>query len=282
MPELPEVETICRELRVSILHKPIAEVRLLRSDLRYALPVEMVSVLVGRHFTSIERRGKYMLMYTDSEWVLLSHLGMSGNYLVLPHERGVNEPLKHRHVDIVFADGGALIYCDPRRFGFMDLCRFSALSHNKHLRNIGVEPLGAEFDGSFLHGMARQTTRPIKALLLDQACIAGIGNIYACEALWMSAVSPKKHSCKLSKQACHVLADNIRKVLTAAIEKGGSSLRDFKSTTGDMGYFQNQWLCYGREAQPCHYQTHSKKCKGKIKRITQSARSTFYCPKHQR
>ncbi len=278
VPELPEVETVRRELQGTILAKRIESVKFHRPNLRYILPPEVPKLFKGLAFTKIARRGKYLLFETDGDYTLIGHLGMSGNFTFLPNLAGTNQELPHRHVDIVFADGSGLIYCDARRFGFIDFCAKDEVDLSRHFRGMGIEPLSDGFTGAYLHGRAKGSLRPIKNFLLDQNQIAGIGNIYACEALWLSGISPLRASAKVSKAKCDELVANIVSVLGVAIEAGGSSMRDFQGVSGDLGYFQHSWACYGREGERCS----KAGCKGVIRRVVQSGRSSFYCARHQR
>ncbi len=278
MPELPEVETVRRELQGAIVQKRIESIKFHRPNLRYILPPEIPKLFKGLQFTKIARRGKYLIFETNGDWVLIAHLGMSGNFTYLPNVAGTNEELSHRHVDVIFADGSGLIYCDARRFGFIDFCAKGQVDSSRHFRGMGVEPLSDGFTGGYLHERMKGSVRPIKNFLLDQGQIAGIGNIYACEALWLSGISPKRASGKVSKAKAEILVTNIVSVLRVAIEAGGSSMRDFQGVSGDLGYFQHSWQCYGQEGQPCS----KAGCKGMIRRIVQGGRSSFYCGVHQR
>lgn len=288
MPELPEVETVKRGLAPTMEGATFERLELRRADLRFPFPANMASLLSGRTITALSRRAKYLMIYFDGGPVLVCHLGMSGSFRVLDEVVGDFEHARSKieaHDHVVFhlanTNGGKtqVIYNDPRRFGFMFVGTASDVFENPFLSSLGLEPTGNALDGPALARMMQGKNTPLKSALLDQSLIAGLGNIYVCEALWRSGLSPKRKAGTLIKKngapttKCNLLADNIRDVIADAIEAGGSSLRDHVQTDGSLGYFQHRFAAYDREGQACQHAN----CRGTIKRITQSGRSTFYC-----
>ncbi|AQT46489.1 bifunctional DNA-formamidopyrimidine glycosylase/DNA-(apurinic or apyrimidinic site) lyase [Bartonella choladocola] len=291
MPELPEVETVRRGLEPSFTHAKIINVKQNRPDLRFPFPENFQSRLTGREIIGLGRRAKYLLIHLDSDETIISHLGMSGSWRIenttlgsYYHEK--NKLAVHDHLEMVIEtpDGQSLhaIYNDPRRFGFILLTKTAELEHHKLLAHLGPEPTGNGLSGAYLNEKLRNRKAPLKAALLDQTIIAGLGNIYVCEALWRSHLSPKRKSSTLgaksatARKKSELLAQNIRDVIAEAIEAGGSSLRDYVHTDGSLGYFQHRFSVYGREGEPC------PECGKAIKRIVQSGRSSFYCTHCQR
>lgn len=293
MPELPEVETVRRGLEPAMAGARIHRVEQRRSDLRFRFPADFTQRLEGRRIITVGRRAKYLLADLDSGDVLIMHLGMSGSFRIEDaagatapgefHHARSKDPA-HDHVVFHFSNGKMVIYNDPRRFGFMDVCARSELPGHPHFRNIGIEPLGNELDGAFLRRKFAGKRTPLKAALLDQSIIAGLGNIYVCEALHRAGLSPRRQAGTLARNngtsvaRAQNLAIAIRDVLTEAIAAGGSSLRDHRQADGTLGYFQHSFRSYGREGEACCV----RGCGGIIKRIVQSGRSTFYCPACQR
>lgn len=287
MPELPEVETVRRGLNPHLEGRRIAGVRLNRPDLRFPFPDRFAARLTGACFHALGRRAKYLLLPLDSSETLVIHLGMSGRLLILrpKPEKTENEVApgkfhhdvtrleQHDHVDILLDDGHRLVFNDPRRFGFMLLERSENLNEHPAFADIGIEPLGNAFDAAYL--MARFSGRrsPLKAALLNQRHIAGLGNIYVCEALHRAALAPDRLAGTLTEGEARLLVTTIRDVLNDAIEAGGSTLRDYRHEDGSLGYFQHAFRVYGRESELCH----TPGCTGFIRRITQSGRSTFFC-----
>jgi formamidopyrimidine-DNA glycosylase len=293
MPELPEVETVRRGLEPAMAGTRIKKVEQRRKDLRFPFPKDFAARLTGRTITGLSRRAKYLLMDLDDGEVLVCHLGMSGSFRV-ENDKASRTPgdfhyerstaAAHDHVVFGLSNGVTVTYNDPRRFGFMDLIPRKDLAAHPFFRNLGLEPLGNELDGSHLAALFKGKKAPLKAALLDQRLVAGLGNIYVCESLHRSGLSPKRAAGTLAKKSgapttgATRLAADIRLVLEDAVRAGGSSLRDHRQTDGSLGYFQHNFRVYDREGETCP----TKGCGGTIKRIVQSGRSTFYCPKCQK
>ncbi len=277
MPELPEVETIVRGLRPRLQGRAVSRVVARRPDLRIPLPDDFTARLEGRRVERIERRAKYILAMLSDGMVLVVHLGMSGQWVV--HDGRPEEPPgPHDHVEIELDDGTTLVYRDVRRFGLMTLAAQHELDEHPLLRDLGVEPLGNDFNGLALSASLRGRKTAIKAALLDQRIVAGLGNIYVCEALFRAGISPRRTASSVAGKRAERLAPAIRAVLTEAIDAGGSSLRDYVQASGELGHFQHRFSVYGREGKPCP----GCDCPNRIKRIVQGGRSTFYCPHRQR
>ena len=269
MPELPEVETTVAGLRTVLDGEIIKRAEPRRGDLRWPIPVDLRQRLTGARVNSLGRRAKYGLIYTDRDDVLIFHLGMSGRWRVDPAQIE-----KHDHFVLETASGRIVALNDPRRFGSLDITPIAQLSDYKAFRNMGPEPLSDEFDAANLQKAIAGRTAPIKAMLLNQNIVAGLGNIYVCEALHMAGISPGKAAGRISKAKLAQLVDAIKSVLASAILAGGSTLRDFAAPDGELGYFAKQWLVYGREGEACA-------CGSVVKRKIDSGRSTFFCPKCQ-
>jgi formamidopyrimidine-DNA glycosylase len=278
MPELPEVETVVRGLRPKLEGRRLARVEQRRPDLRFPLPERFAERLTGRRVERILRRAKYMLLHLDDGQVLLCHLGMSGRMMIVEPPAGGPRPPLERHDHVVFTTegGGEVRFNDARRFGMMDLVSAEALEAHPLLRDLGPEPLGNDFNGPGLAAALKGKKTPIKAALLDQRVVAGLGNIYVCEALFLSGISPRRQAYTVQGGRAEKLATAVRQVLTRAIEAGGSSLRDYVQADGELGYFQHEWSVYGREGEACRV------CAAPLRRLVQSGRSTFYCPGCQR
>jgi formamidopyrimidine-DNA glycosylase len=276
MPELPEVETVRRGLAPVLEGSRIVRVLVRRPDLRRPLPDDFAGRIEGRRVLSCGRRGKYLLIHLDDGQVLIVHLGMSGRILIF---RDALPPLDaHDHV-IFETDGGVTIrYNDQRRFGLMDLAPADTLDSHPLLAGLGPEPLGNAFSGPILAQRLAHRSSPLKSALMDQSVVAGLGNIYVCESLFRAGLSPRRKAGTVGPVRARRLADAIRQVLGEAIEAGGSSLRDHRLPSGELGYFQHTCAVYGREGEPCPGCT----CGGAVRRIVQSGRSTFYCPRRQR
>ena len=270
MPELPEVETTVTGLRKVLEGETIARAETYRADLRWPMPVDLRQRLTGARVTGLSRRAKYGLIYTDRDDVLIFHLGMSGRWRVDPTQME-----KHDHFVIETGSGRLVALNDPRRFGSLDIHPVADIAAYKPFVGLGPEPLSEAFDAGTLHAALAGRAAPIKAMLLNQNIIAGLGNIYVCEALHMSGISPGVVSAKISRPRLEKLVVSIKDVLTSAIAAGGSTLRDFAAPDGKLGYFAKDWRVYGREGQDCM-------CGATVKRRVDSGRSTFYCPKCQR
>lgn len=296
MPELPEVETVRRGLAPSMEGALIYKVEQNRADLRFPFDLDLVETLEGATIKEIGRRAKYLLFYLDNDSVLISHLGMSGSFRIIHddeerqpgefhHEKNKNE--KHDHLVIYIEKNNVklrIAYNDPRRFGFMVLTNKNELHDHKFLKDMGPEPTGNGVGTEYLAEKFKNRKTPLKSALLDQKIIAGLGNIYVCEALWRSRLSPLTQIGSLVKKNGHataklgVLAENIRDVIADAIKAGGSSLQDHIQADGSLGYFQHSFAVYGQENKPCKHHD----CAGEVIRITQSGRSSFYCPECQK
>ena len=276
MPELPEVETVVRGLRPHLEGAEISRVVQRRANLRFPFPENFAGRIEGRTVTHVGRRAKFMLMTLDDETIIIGHLGMSGRMLILTDDPPPPGP--HDHVDFVTAAGTTIRYCDPRRFGLFDLTTQSTIGEHRMLRNLGPEPLSNEFNAETLSATLAGRRSPIKAALMDQKTVAGLGNIYICEALYRAAISPRRSAHTIPGKRAERLTAAIRAVLREAIDAGGSSLRDYVQTSGELGYFQHRWNVYGREGEPCP----KAGCAGRVQRIVQSGRSTFFCATHQR
>lgn len=301
MPELPEVETVRRGLAPVLEGARIEAVDCRRPDLRFPFPPRFAERLTGRTVTALGRRAKYLLADLDDGAVLVMHLGMSGSFRIhtpgpagrisaeggetpgeFVHARSKKEA--HDHVVFDLSDGVRVVYNDPRRFGFMTLADRSGLAEHPLMRAIGIEPLGNEMSGATLARLFAGRRTSLKAALMDQKAVAGLGNIYVCEALWRAGLSPTREAGTLATPAgrrrkeAERLAHDIRAVLEAAIRAGGSSLRDYVNAEGGLGYFQHDFNVYEKEGEACR----RPGCTGTVARLVQSARSTFYCPVCQR
>jgi len=285
MPELPEVETVRLGLLPALEGARIEQLELRRPDLRFPFPERFAERVSGRTVTSLGRRAKYLLADLDDGALLIMHLGMSGSFRIeegeaaatigeFYHPRG--KAGVHDHVVFHLAGGRSVVYNDPRRFGFMDLARRDAPS--RHLAGLGLEPIGNEFGAGPLARLFADKKAPLKAALLDQRLIAGLGNIYVCEALHRAGLSPERAAGSLKAAETERLAVAIREVLSEAIAAGGSSLRDHRQTNGELGYFQHSFRVYDREGDPCP----KLACDGVVERSVQSGRSTFHCRRCQR
>lgn len=270
MPELPEVETKVRGLVPVLEGECIKSAETRRADLRWPFPPDLRQRLTGARITGLGRRAKYGLMETDRGDTLIFHLGMSGKWRVDPAELGT-----HDHFIIDTEGGRRVALNDPRRFGSVDLVRTDEIAAYKPFMSMGPEPLGEAFTAEYLKAALKGRSASIKLLLLDQRIVAGLGNIYVCEALHLARISPMTAGGRLSRPRLAILVEAIRKVLLAAIDAGGSSLRDYARPDGELGYFSKEWRVYGGEGQACH-------CGGTIRRRVDGGRSTFYCPSCQR
>ena len=293
MPELPEVETVRRGLQPVMEGARIVKAEARRGDLRRPLPKDFVKRLEGRSVTGLGRRAKYLLADLSSGEVLMMHLGMSGSFRVT-QQKGEETPGEfhhpraedraHDHIVFHMSSGARIAFNDPRRFGLMLLVPRTELADHPLMKAIGPEPLGNEFDAAMLAAACRGKKTSLKAALSDQKVVAGLGNIYVCEALHRARLSPKRQASTIATRAgaptarAEVLVGAIKAVLQDAIKAGGSSLRDHRQTDGELGYFQHHFRVYDREGAHCV----TPGCKGTVKRIVQSGRSTFYCPTCQK
>ena len=295
MPELPEVETVRRGLEPVMAGRRLVRIEQRRPDLRFPLPERFAARLEGRTVRALGRRAKYLMAEIEGGETLAMHLGMTGRFTIavpggangtmlgeFTHEAG-GDPA-HDHVVFHLEGGATVTYNDARRFGYMSLIPAAGMAEHPHFKGLGIEPLGAELTPEFLARAAEGRRSDLKAFLLDQRIVAGLGNIYVCEALWRARLNPARAAGVLARRGgkpterAERLVPEIRAVLEAAIEAGGSTLRDYRHADGALGYFQHSFAVYGREGEPCP----TPGCKAPIRRLVQSGRSTFYCAKCQR
>ena len=270
MPELPEVETTRRGIAPHIEGRRVTGVVLRRPDLRWPIPREVAELLPGQVVESVDRRAKYLLLNTSAGTALL-HLGMSGMLRVLPADTPI---AKHDHVDIAFDTGSVLRFTDPRRFGAL-LWQMPGETHEL-LEGIGPEPLTDDFDGERMYQLSRGRTAPVKTFLMDNAVVVGVGNIYASEALFAAGIDPRRAAGKVSRERYLRLAQEVKRILALAINRGGTTLRDFLAPDGAPGYFFQELFAYGRAGEAC------KVCGTPIRVVTLGQRASFYCPHCQR
>lgn len=293
MPELPEVETVMQGLKPALLGRRINKVVQRRADLRFPFPDSFARRVEGRKIEALSRRAKYILADIEGGDVLAIHLGMTGRFTIdKPQERTTpgqfhheaGKDAAHDHLTLEMEGGALVTYNDARRFGYMTLIPRSALDQHEHFKHLGIEPLGNELSPEFLARVAHGKRTDLKALLMDQRVIAGLGNIYVCEALYRSGISPLKRASVLATRGgkptdkAQRLAPMIRTVLEEAVAAGGSTLRDYRQADGTLGYFQHAFRIYGREGKPCA----TPGCRGIVRRTIQAGRSTFHCAVCQR
>jgi formamidopyrimidine-DNA glycosylase len=287
MPELPEVETVRRGLTPALLTARLTRVEARRPDLRFPFPDGFVQRLTGARIEALDRRAKYLLATLDRGDTLVMHLGMTGRFEIeggeqprQPGEFYYAAPADPKHAHVVFeTDGGRRVtYFDPRRFGYMDLISTASLQAHPWFAGLGPEPLGEDFDAAYLARALEGRRQNIKATLLDQRIVAGLGNIYVSEALHRARISPLREAGDLAPRSLKALAAAVRQVLEEAIEAGGSTLRDYAGADGALGYFQHRFRVYDREGQACS----RAGCRGAVERIVQTGRSTFFCVTCQR
>ena len=293
MPELPEVETVRRGLQPVMEGSKIVKAEARRKDLRFPFQKDFTARLTGQTVTGLGRRAKYLMADLTSGDVLLMHLGMSGSFRVLQGDGKAtpgefhyprSEDRAHDHVVFHMSSGAAVIFNDPRRFGYMKIIARNEIEDEPLLQGLGPEPLGNEFDAAMLAGACHNKKTSLKAALLDQRVVAGLGNIYVCEALYRAHLSPRRLAATLSTKKAETtdharrLVEEIHTVLNQAIKAGGSSLRDHRQTSGELGYFQHSFQVYDREGEKCQ----TPRCGGTVRRFNQNGRSTFWCPKCQK
>ena len=283
MPELPEVETVLRGISPILEGNQIDYAQVNRPDLRRPFPNNLAKRLKNRKINFLHRRSKYILIDLSGGETLVMHLGMSGRIILSQKVAGTfhhntNHSQKHDHFVLHLKDNHQLTFNDPRRFGVIDLLRTENLELSGMLSQIGPEPLSNSFNEAYFVSTLRVKKTNIKSALLDQRVVAGLGNIYVCEALFRAGISPKRQALRISHKKLSSLVPIIKEILLEAISSGGSSLRDFRNASGDLGYFQHSFDVYGREDQDCY----NTECDSKIKRITQAGRSSFYCSNCQR
>lgn len=286
MPELPEVETVRRGLLPVMEGKRLLEVEQRRPDLRWPFPERFAERLAGTRIERLRRRSKYILADLGSGEILLIHLGMTGRMLIEAGRQtapgvfahAIATPAKHDHVVFRLEGGATVTFNDARRFGAMDLIPAGGEATHRLLAALGPEPLGNAFSAELLAERFAGRAAPVKSLLLDQRIVCGLGNIYVCEALWRAGIAPTRAGGKISRRRLESLAVAIREVLEEAIASGGSSLRDYRQASGELGYFQHSFAVYGREGEPCPRPA----CPGVVSRLVQSGRSSFHCPRCQR
>jgi formamidopyrimidine-DNA glycosylase len=290
LPELPEVETVCRGLRGYVLGKRILHYHQFRKDLRWVIPPELKNKLEGSIIEELNRRGKFLMFGLNTKNTFLMHLGMSGRVLITESSKEIKNKKEmgvffhtlkpvgpHDHLILEFSDQMFLTYNDVRRFGAVDIVETDKLFSHKWLSKLGPEPLGNNFFPEILKASLRRKKSQVKTALLDQKVLAGLGNIYVCEVLWKARISPFRLCHQISDSEYEFLTRSIREILRKAIKAGGSSLKDFKNVGGDLGYFQNNFSVYAQEGNLCK----RAKCGSTIRRSTQGGRSTFFCNKCQ-
>lgn len=283
MPELPEVETVRRGLEPHLEGATLTEVEQRRPDLRFPLPDDFAHRLKGARILRLNRRAKYLLAELSIGETLVAHLGMTGRFLVGETKPGgfhydAGDDPKHTHLVFTTDRGGRIAYNDARRFGYMDLIRTDALDQHPYFKGLGPEPLGEAFNAKTLTAAFKDKRTSVKAALLDQRVVAGLGNIYVSEALFRAHIHPERLALSLKPREIKALVEAVKAVLMAAIQAGGSTLRDYRDANGELGYFQHSFQVYDREGEPCPGPT----CAGLIQRIVQNGRSTFFCPSCQK
>lgn len=283
MPELPEVETVRRGLEPVLQGARLTRVRVNRPDLRFPFPERFAERLDGARVEQLERRAKYLRFHLDTGETWVTHLGMTGRFTIdgeLTAEFEENAPVggKHEHMSLTTDTGRRIGFSDARRFGYMALLPTAELEEHPWFRALGPEPLGNQFNAAVLAAGFRGRKQNVKVTLLDQRVVAGLGNIYVCEALYRARISPLTPAGKVGPKRLERLATAVREVLLDAVEAGGSTLRDFANAEGGQGYFQHRFDVYGREGEPCR----GEGCTGVVKRIVQGGRSTFWCPSCQK
>ena len=280
MPELPEVETVVRGLQPVMSGQTVAQVDVRRPDLRIPIPKDFAKRIKGQQVAQVRRRAKYILIELESGDTALVHLGMSGRIFI--DTETPEPPGKHDHIIFTLGNGTQIRLNDPRRFGLVEIDRTDTLDDHRFFAKLGPDPTGNAFNGPALASALKGKKCSIKAALLDQRVVAGLGNIYISEALFESGISPKQLAGSVQGVRAEKLAQAVQQVLARAIAAGGSSLRDFVQPSGELGYFQHQWAVYGREGEPCPGCDCDISKTGGVQRFVQSGRSTFYCSRRQR
>ena len=273
MPELPEVETVMQGIKPILLSAPIKKITINKDQLRQKIPTDFKNKMTNNKVEEIYRRGKYMIALLNNDVAWIIHLGMTGSFT--SHETKPDEWEKHDHVILQFSNGKLLSYNDPRRFGLMTLTSRKKVEEHALLNKMGCEPLSEKLNAQYLYDALQKRTSHIKAALMDQRIVAGLGNIYVCEALFDTGIHPERLCKNVSLKECETLSISIKKILGKAIEAGGSTLNDYHQVDGNTGYFQHQFFVYGKKQEPC------VTCGTTVERIVQQGRSTFYCPNCQ-
>jgi formamidopyrimidine-DNA glycosylase len=273
MPELPEVETVCKGLSKSLLGRKFTNINLLRPNLRIPFPENFSTKIINRTIKDITRRAKYIFIHLDNSQVIIMHLGMSGKIIVHPSKQQI---LKHDHAIFTFDDNQELVFNDARRFGLITIADINNLDQHPLFKSLGPEPLTENFNTKYLADKLKTKSIPIKPAIMNNNIVVGVGNIYACESLFISNISPLKAANNLNNVEIKILITNIKQVLLDAIKSGGSSISDYVNAQGELGYFQHNFNVYNKYNHSC------KICTSKIARITQCGRSTFYCPTCQK
>lgn len=274
MPELPEVETVRRGLAAHLIGKQLALIEVHEPRMRVPVPKTLATALKGKTIKAINRRAKYLLIECSDNVTLLVHLGMSGSLIL--HQKPDAPRRKHDHILFTFRDDLQMRYHDPRRFGVVTMLATNKALAHPLLKHLGPEPLDADWKATHLHAALKSRRGPVKTAIMDQLLVVGVGNIYACEALFLSHIHPERKADSLSQKETTALHSAIRKVLSAAIASGGSTLRDYVRSSGDAGYFQHAFQVYGRKNLPCFT------CNKPVAQIKQSGRSSFFCKQCQR
>lgn len=269
MPELPEVETVCVGLDSSLRNDIITAIEARRPDLRIPIPHALQDTLLHNRISKVIRRAKYICVYTREENVLILHLGMSGRIIIHPSAKANYE--KHDHLVLSFASNKQLIFNDARRFGLVALTTANAIDQHPLFQSLGAEPLTDDFHGDYLKAQLKGKKTPIKTAIMDNHIVVGVGNIYACESLFLAGIHPSTEAGLLTEAQCVKLVASIKKVLGAAIASGGSTFRDYVRSSGDIGYFQHHFQVYGREGKACF------SCNAPIARVKHAGRSIFFC-----
>lgn len=279
MPELPEVETVCRELERTALGREIGKAAVHSLKIRIAVPENLPRNLKGRKIIGVTRRAKYILMHLDNAHILVIHLGMSGRLRI--EEKPPKKPIKHDHLTLSLSGGLQISFNDPRRFGLIAYLHEKEIAAHPLFSHLGPEPLKAPFSGKFLASALSKRKTPVKIAIMDQELVVGVGNIYASEALFEAGIMPDRPAHEIGPDKASRLVKAIRLVLKKAIKAGGSTLKDYRRTNGELGYFQHQFSVYDRKGKACGKCDCDVARTGGVQKMTQAGRSTFYCPRKQ-